>query len=810
MLRNSSQTTLLPRVLLALASLLPAPSQLAEATSKATVPAAAHQQLLDTYCADCHNQDDWAGSLAFETLPLTQVSEQAESWEKVIRKLNGHMMPPPGNQQPEPDRVKAFVGWLETSIDRSAAAQPIAGNVALHRLNRAEYANAIRDLLDLQIDTTVLLPKDDVSDGFDNVANVLKVSPSFLEQYIAAARDISLLAVGNPEPKQQLASYRVPAGNSQYRHVDGLPLGTRGGMLVEHYFPTDGDYDFTITGLAGATYVFGLDEPHTVIMTIDGRKVFEQSVGGDKDVRAIDQQQAPALAAINERFRNIRRSVSAGPHQVGITFIAKTFAESDDILYPLLPEDQWRRITKPSQLQIMGPYNPKGLGVTPSRQRIFVCRPRAVSEELPCANLILGNLVKKAFRHPPTPEELAAPLGFFRRGREQGNFESGIQQGLMAILASPYFLYRVETPPDGLADGTFRINGFELASRLAFFFWSSLPDEELLRLAGNGRLQNAAVLGAQVERMLADPRAGALVNNFAFQWLHVRGLDNVDPDPVLFPAYDVGLREDFAREMALFVGSVFLENQSVLRLLDANYTFVNERLARHYGINGVRGDQFRRVPLTDANRFGIFGKAAMLMVTSYPNRTAPVLRGAWILENILGTPPTSPPPNVEALPENVEGTVAITVRERMELHRSNRGCFACHGVMDPLGFALENFDAIGRWRTKDAETGKAIDASGKMADGTGVTNVQDLRKAISARPEQFAQTLVEKLMLYALGRNLGFYDMPSVRAIVKQAAKDDYRFSAILKAIVTSEPFLHNRNPAAATGTNGKVAHVSD
>ncbi|MEO8314198.1 MAG: DUF1592 domain-containing protein [Pseudomonadota bacterium] len=809
MWKTSAQTRLLPLVLLALVGLLQAPSQLAEAAGAANFSAAAHQQLLDTYCADCHNPDDWAGGLAFETLPLTQVSEQAETWEKVIRKLNGHMMPPPGKQQPAPEQLKAFLGWLETSIDRGAAGRPSVASVALHRLNRAEYANAVRDLLNLQIDATVLLPKDDVSDGFDNVASVLKVSPSFLEQYITAARDISLLAVGNPAPKQQLASYRLPPGNSQYRHVDGLPLGTRGGMLVEHYFPTDGDYDFTITGLAGATYVFGLDEPHTVIMTIDGRKVFEQSLGGDADVKAIDQQQAQAQAAINDRFRNLRRFVTAGPHQIGVTFIAKTFAESDDILYPLLPDDQWRRIIKPSQLQIMGPYSPQGLGMTPSRQRIFICHPRAVREELPCANQILGNLVRKAFRHPPTAEELAAPLAFFRRGREQGDFEMGIQQGLMAILASPYFLYRVEAPPDGLG-GRFRINGFELASRLAFFLWSSLPDEELLELAGNGSLHKPAVLGAQVDRMLGDARAAAVVNNFAMQWLHVRGLDKVDPDPVLFPAYDVGLREDFAREMALFVSSVFLEDQSVLRLLDANYTFVNERLARHYGINGVRGDQFRRVALTDANRFGVLGKAAMLMVTSYPNRTAPVLRGAWILENILGTPPASPPPNVEALPENVEGKLAASVRERMELHRSNRSCHACHGVMDPLGFALENFDAIGRWRTKDAETGKAIDASGRMADGTELTNVQDLRKAISARPALFAQTLVEKLMLYALGRNLAYYDMPSVRAIVKQAGKNDYRFSAILKAIVTSEPFLHNRNPAAEAETNGKVAHVSD
>jgi hypothetical protein len=761
-------------------------------------PLFAQQALLNQYCVTCHNQRAKTAGIMFDTMDLTNVSKNAEIWEKAVRKLRGGMMPPPGARQPDRADVAAFVSWLENALDQAAASNPNPGRVALHRLNRAEYANAIEDLLGLRIDAAALLPKDDQANGFDNVANVLKVSPSFLDQYISAARAVTNQAIGNPQPKPLSIVLRAPRGSDQSVHIDGLPLGTRGGLLAEHVFPADGEYKFSIGGLASGGYVRGLEYEHRVIITIDGAKVFEKVVGGEEDIKQIDQKQAPAVATINGRFQNIPISVKAGPHKVGVTFVARTFAESDDTFFSFVPGRGEDRIARISSVEILGPFNPAGITPTPGRQRVFVCQPspRATeTEEMACAKQIISAFARRAYRRPLTDRDLVAPMAFYKSGKEDGgDFDSGIRAGLTAILSSPKFLYRAETPPDGAAAGSsYRISDIDLASRLSFFLWSRPPDEELINIAAQGKLRVPAVLEKQVRRLLADPNSKSLVTNFAFQWLKVRNIDEIDPDAFQFPNFDENLRDALKREMELFVDSIIREDRSVVDLLNANYTFVNERLALHYGIPNVRGDRFRRVTLEDQNRWGLLGKGSILMVTSYPNRTAPVLRGAFILENITGTPPSPPPPDVEGFKENKDGEKAKTVREIMEQHRASPSCNGCHGVMDPLGFSLENFDAIGAWRSKDVNAGTVIDASGKLVDGTGVTGPNDLRQALLKHPEQFVQTVTEKLLTFALGRSVEYYDMPTIRKIVRESAKDNYRISSIVLGIAKSEPFQMRR-----------------
>ena len=733
------------------------------APQSAAAPIASHPQrgLIDTYCVSCHNQRVKTAGVAFDSADLNDVSRDAELWEKAARKLRGGMMPPPGARRPDPAAVDTFVTALERDLDAAAARNPNPGRVALHRLNRAEYANAIEDLLGVRIDASALLPKDDEADGFDNVASVLTVSPSFLDQYISAARVVTARALGNPAARPGSMTYRPARGTDQAVRVEGLPLGTRGGLLVEHLFPADGDYKFNINGLAAAGYVRGMEYRHTLIVTIDGVKVFQGQIGGEEDIKAIDQQQAPAVAAINGRFQNIPVKVTAGPHKVGVTFIARTYAESDEVLFSFRPGAGEERIQRVGSLEIQGPFTAAGLSDTPSRQRIFVCRPKTEAEELPCATHILSTIARRAFRRPVTDQDLSAPLAFYKSARAEGSFDAGIQGALPAILASPKFLYRAERTPAGTAAGTVhRITALDLASRLSFFLLGHPPDEELLRLAEKGALADPKTLDAQVRRLLADPRSSSLVTNFAFQWLKMRGLDEVEPDAIVFPNFDDGLREGFRKELAMFVESIIREDRSVLDLLNANYTYVNERLALHYGIPNVRGDQFRRVTLADQNRWGLLGKGGVLLSTSYANRTAPVIRGAWILENILGTPPAAPPPDVEGFPENKDGEKVKTIRAIMEQHRARPTCNACHGVMDPLGFALENFDAIGEWRSQDRWAGIPIDASSQLVDGTMVSGPADLRKALVKRSPQFVQTLTEKLMTYAMGRSVEYYDMP--------------------------------------------------
>ena len=754
--------------------------------------------MINTYCIGCHNQRAKTAGIAFDNADLNDVSTDAELWEKAARKLRGGMMPPPGARRPDPAAVDTFVTALERDLDAAAAKNPNPGRVALHRLNRAEYANAIEDLLGVRIDASALLPKDDEADGFDNVASVLTVSPSFLDQYISAARVVTARALGNPAARPGSMTYRPARGTDQAVRVEGLPLGTRGGLLVEHLFPADGDYKFNINGLAAAGYVRGMEYRHTLIVTIDGVKVFQGQIGGEEDIKAIDQQQAPAVAAINGRFQNIPVKVTAGPHKVGVTFIARTYAESDEVLFSFRPGAGEERIQRVGSLEIQGPFTAAGLSDTPSRQRIFVCRPKTEAEELPCATHILSTIARRAFRRPVTDQELSAPLSFYRSGRAEGNFDAGIQAALPAILASPKFLYRAERTPAGTAAGTVhRITALDLASRVSFFLLGHPPDDELLRLAEKGALADPKTLDAQVRRLLADPRSSSLVTNFAFQWLKMRALDEVEPDAIVFPNFDDGLREGFRKELAMFVESVIREDRSVLDLLTANYTYVNERLALHYGIPNVRGDQFRRVTLADQNRWGLLGKGGVLLSTSYANRTAPVIRGAWILENILGTPPAAPPPDVEAFPENKDGEKAKTIRAIMEEHRARPTCNACHGVMDPLGFALENFDAIGEWRSQDRWAGIPIDASSQLIDGTMVSGPADLRKALVKRSPQFVQTLTEKLMTYAMGRSVEYYDMPTVRQIVRDAARDNYRFSSLVMGVVKSAPFQMRKVPQA-------------
>jgi hypothetical protein len=765
--------------------------------------------LFDGYCVECHNRDDQTANIAFDTMGPGAIAMEPELFEAAVRKLRGHMMPPPGWPQPERDAVESLVNWLEASLDQHAAQHPDPGYIALHRLNRTEYANAVEDLFGLRIDVSSLLPRDDESDGFDNVANVLKVSPSFLEQYISAARVVSAEAVGDPNAKLDARVYYPQPGIKQNAHMDGMPLGTRGGMLVDHYFPADGTYEFSVGGLVQAGYVIGVEHQFKLLLLIDGVKVFEEEVGGEEDLKNIDQNQATAVAEILSRFDNIPVDVTAGTHTVGVTFIARTFAESDDTLQPFTPGSSESRIVRASRLEIIGPFNPTNVSPTPSRERIFVCRPSGQSEELPCARQIFSKLARQAFRRPVTDDDLAAPLRFFQDGRDRGSFDAGVRSGLLAILASPKFLYRSETaPPDLLPGAIYRVSDIELASRLSFFLWSRLPDEELLGLAEQGRLSDPQVLQGQVRRMLADPKAESLVTNFAFQWLDLRGLSSIDPDTDIFPDYTKNVSNAFETEMALFLDSILLEDRSVLDLLTAEHTFVNETLALHYGITDIRGDQFRRITLADPNRWGLLGKGSVLMVTSYPNRTAPVLRGAWILEALLGTPPASPPPNVEALPETQEGGDALTVRERLELHRTDPTCNACHGVMDPLGFALENFDAIGQWQAKDRDAGDPIDASGQLADGTAVDGPQDLRAALLERSDQFVQTLTEKLMIYALGRTVEYHDMPAIRKVVREASEEDYTFASVVTALARSEPFRMKRIPDVETELTSQQAAV--
>jgi mono/diheme cytochrome c family protein len=732
---------------------------------KPDTTSSADQALVDKYCVTCHNTRTLSGNLSLAGLDASKPGDHPEIFEKVVRKVRAGLMPPAGMPRPERATLDGFAASLETRLDRAAALTPNPGSHLLHRMNRAEYANAIRDLLHLEIDATTLLPADDSSEGFDNIADALRVSPALVERYTAAAVKVSRLAVGNVLLTPSTATYRVPGDFAQSNHVDGLPLGTRGGTLVEHNFPLDAEYSFRIRvrgaaiGLAAANL-----QGEEIEVSLDGERI----------------KLVPATATID-----LKLPIKAGPHAVAVTFVRKPPPGADDV---------WEIFAANSGVQsvaITGPLAPTGVGDTPSRQRIFVCQPSSASDEEACAERILSTVARRAFRQPVKDSDIRTLVEFFQEGRKNGGFDAGIEQGLARVLVDPRFVFRLEREPLDSARGrplqagaVYRITDLELASRLSFFLWSSIPDDELLDIAAKGTLHEPAVLERQTRRMLADPKASALVTNFGGQWLYLRELKNARPEGAGFTE---NLRQSMRRETEMLLESIVREDRSIIDLLNADYTFVDETLAKHYGIPNVRGSRFRRIAITDDARRGLLGQGSFLLVTSVANRTSPVARGKWVLENLMGVPPPLPPPNVPAIDESPEAAKASSLRQKMEIHRGNPACAACHRIMDPIGFTLENFDLVGRWRTRDGNA--PIDATSQLFDGTPLDGPVSLRKALLARSDVFVRTATEKLMTYGTGRALKYYDMPVVRQVVRDAATNDYRFSSLVLGIVKSDPF---------------------
>jgi hypothetical protein len=768
-----------------------AASQDAQPPSSSASPQ--QRALLKQYCVTCHNERMKTGGLTLDSVDLTNIAANAETWEKVVRKLRTGSMPPVGSRRPDQATYDTLIGWLETELDRAEALQPNPGRPLIHRLNRTEYANAIRDLLALDIgDVTALLPADDSSYGFDNIADVLGVSPSLQERYLAAADRISAMAVGDTDIAAGSDTFRLRQDLSQDKHIEGLPLGTVGGLLVHYTFPLDGEYSFNVKLYRNNQNAMrGLEYEHKLEIAVDGERVHLATFGGNAELAKYYENVIPTSDDVDARLR-VRVPVRAGPRTVTVAFLEKPPVEDTKRLEPFLrssfgPQDHTGS-PHIETVTIAGPFNPTGPGDTPSRRRLFVCRPStARAAEEACARRVIGTVARRAYRRPIPAAELQQLLTFYHEARGQQSFDRRIQWVLRRILASPKFVFRVEPDPPGVASGAiYRVSDLELASRLSFFLWSSIPDDQLLDVASQGKLKNQAVLAEQVRRMLADPKAEALVKNFAGQWLQLRNLQNVVPDPAEFPNFDDNLRKAFTRETELLFGSIMREDRSIVDLLTADYTFVNERLAKHYNIPNVYGSQYRRVTLKDDARRGLLGQGSMLTLTSHADKTSPVLRGKWILENLYGTPPPPPPPNVPLLEEKSDSKPR-TMREQMETHRASPACSGCHKLMDPIGFALENFDAIGSWRSRDA--GATIDASGQLSDGTQVDGVVTLRQAILKRTDVFVRTMTEKLMTYAVGRGFTHHDLPVVRDVVRRSAREDYRFSTIVLGIVNSVPF---------------------
>jgi uncharacterized protein DUF1592/uncharacterized protein DUF1588/uncharacterized protein DUF1585/uncharacterized protein DUF1587/uncharacterized protein DUF1595/cytochrome c len=754
----------------------------------------AHRAVLDRYCVTCHNQKLKTGGLMLDKLDLAKIGENAETWEKVVRKLRAGMMPPQGMPRPEPAAYEALTVAIENELDRAAAARPHLPPPGVHRVNRTEYANAIHDLLALDVDPAAYLPADDSSYGFDNVFSGLGVSPALVEGYVSAAAKISRLALGHETgPNRKI--YHVREDYSQEQHIEGLSFGTRGGMLVHHYFPADGDYVIswepvrtTVGGLYG-----GDSDDEQLEVTIDGARVkLFQMV---KDV---------PLTSLHDR-NEVRVPVKAGERAVGLAFLATTYVPNVDLNHhyhrSILDDnliDGFTFTPQVSSLTISGPIKGTRPLDTPSRRKILSCHPASGADELPCALQILTALARKAYRRPLTSGDTEKLLSFYQAGRNGGDFEAGIERGLQFILAHPEFVFRAEDGPANVKPGQpYRIGSRELASRLSFFLWSSGPDDELMKLAEEDTLGKPAVLQAQVRRMLADPRAHEMVKNFAGQWLQLRTLQSSTPEGIIYPDFDDNLRQAFRTEAEMFFESIVREDRSIIDLLNGDYTFVNERLADHYGIPNVYGSQFRRVQLTgdfDVRR-GLLGKGSVLLATSVSDRTSPVQRGKWVLMNILGTVPPDPPPNVPPLKSADGGNAGAdqTMRQRMEQHRANPACASCHRMFDPIGFALENFDGIGKWRA--TEFGRQVDASAQLTDGSKINGVNELRQALLRYSPQFVRTFTEKLMTYALGRGVDYQDMPVVRSIVRESAAGHYRFSSIVLGIVDSELFQMNRKP---------------
>jgi mono/diheme cytochrome c family protein len=718
--------------------------------------AAPEAAFLTQYCVGCHNQRAKVGGLALDTLDLARVGPDAETWEKAVKKIRTGMMPPSGARRPERTALDGFASEIERRLDRAVDVNAGLQTPALHRLNRTEYANAVRDLLALDIDVDRLLPADGSSQGFDNLAEALAVSPSLVQGYVSAAMKISRQAVGDRTMTPSQITYSPPAGLAQSRHIDGLPLGTRGGLLINHTFPLDAEYDFALGG-RGAGFGAGID------VTLDGQQVKI------------------------ENPRSFRLKVSAGPHTIGLAVIDRQRGAGVDEVYSDFRTNAV--FTTPGgvpNLVITGPHNATGPGDTPSRRRIFTCRPASAGEETACARTIVSALARRAYRGPVSGPEIDTLMDFYRRGRQAGDFESGIQEALARVLVAPRFVYRAEEEPATVAAGqAYRVSDVDLASRLSFFLWSSIPDDELLDMAIKGRLRDPQVLNQQVKRMLADAKAEALVENFAGQWLYLRDLEHVQTEA---KSFDANLRRSFRRETELLFGTIVREDRSLIDLIDADYTFVDERLARHYGIPDIHGSHFRRVRLApDSPRRGLLGQGSMLTVTSVATRTSPVSRGKWVLENLLGTPAPVPPPGVETDLGGAEGAKSSSLRQRLEMHRASPTCASCHKIMDPMGFALENFDLVGEWREFDGPA--KIDSTGQLADGTPVSGPGDLRRAVLSRSDAFMTTATEKLFTYALGRPVHYYDMPTVRTIARRAAANENRFSSLVLGIIESDAF---------------------
>ncbi|MCH2463704.1 MAG: DUF1592 domain-containing protein [Gemmatimonadetes bacterium] len=780
-------------------------SALAQTTSAPVTP---ERAMFSDYCVVCHNDMRVTGGLSLEHVDLSRLAvdaDETEIWENIARKLRTRAMPPPGRQRPSESQYETVAARVETELDDAAEAAPNPGRrPAVHRLNRAEYTNTIRDLFALEVDGAVLLPADDSGYGFDNIADVLSVSPMLTERYLAAARKISRLAVGDLSLAPSTEIFEV----NKYLHQDArvsedLPFGSRGGMAARHTFPVDAEY--VVKVYLSRTYdgrVRGLAEPHQLEVRLDGVLVAELEVGGPLPPDENGRPRRRDYRNVPDDGQEVRFTATAGPHLLGVSFVGRApVLEGMHRPYYAITSYEYAgdQTHDPGvgRVELSGPYNVTGRGDTPSRRAIFTCRPppnvvASGPEEVACASEILGRLGRFAFRRPVTEDDLEMLLEFFHSGRAVADFDAGIEMALRRVLVSPDFLFRRESDPDGAASGQpYAISDLELASRLSFFLWSSIPDGELLDLAERGELRRPRVLDQQVARMLADPRARALVDNFGGQWLYLRNMELVSPDPYAFPAFDGNLRVAMTREMELFLESQIREDHSVLELMTSDQTFVNQRLAEHYGIPNILGNHFRRITLSGEldRRRGLLGKGSLLTVTSYAHRTSPVLRGKWLLENVLGTPPPPPPPDVPELTEEaeVDGSI-LSLRERMEQHRSDPVCASCHRVMDPLGFALENFDGIGRWRAT-SEAGTPIDASGELADGTPVDGPVSLRNALLKRPENFVTTVTEKLMTYGLGRGVEYYDASAVRRIVRGAAVDGYTWSALITGIARSVPF---------------------
>jgi hypothetical protein len=770
---------------------------------------AEHQAVVSRYCLDCHSSAERAGDLSLEGVDLAEAGQHPEIWERVVRKLRVAMMPPSDAPQPAAIERAAFVSWLERRLDRAAGERLDPGPSLVRRLNRAEYANAVRDLLHVEVDATALLPPDDSAYGFDNIADALNTSPAHVEQYLSAAGKIAALAVGDPETGPAAQTFRIRQDESQDIPVVGMPLGTVGGGMARVVLPLDGEYRLDVTYFkSNLGAMKGLEFPHEFEIAVDGERVHFATIGGTADFTELMRNITEAADAVSKRS-STTLPLTAGAHDISVGFLYAGAQLGTTRYQPFLrsSQDILDATGHPhiETLTVTGPYNPTGPGHTASRARIFTCRPADASGEAQlssadrsCAEDILSALARRAYRGANTEEDVGELLAFYDSGSRARGFEGGIEAAIERLLSSPKFLFRIERAPESVEPGAaYPLTDLELASRLSFFLWSSIPDDELLALASAGELAKPKVYEAQVARMLADPKAAALVDNFAGQWLYLRNLDSFVPNSVGFPNFDDNLRQGLKMETKLFFASIVNEDRSVLDLMTASDTFLNERVAKHYGVRGVYGPHFRRVELTDERRFGLLGKGSVLMVSSHTDRTSPVVRGKWVLENVLGTPPPAPPANVPLLDE-VDPQNVMTLRQKLEAHRANPACAGCHATMDPIGFALENFDVVGAWRDNDKGLGSPlINATGRLADGTAIDGAVALRKAIMSDPDIFASTVVQKLMTYGLGRGLTATDMPVVRSIVRRVADDDYRFSSIVLAIAESVPFTMRKAPAA-------------